>query len=243
MSKIDLMLGDCLERMKDIPDGSVDMILCDLPYGTTQNKWDAVIPFEPLWEIYWRVLKPTGVIALTASQPFTSALVMSQPKHFKHEWIWKKNAGSNFGSVRFQPMKEHESVIIFAKKTPTYNPIMQERSEAGKKAISKPIRSNTKSSETYGEFKDTVAVMRDELRFPSSVQNFNRQRGLHPTQKPVSLMEYLVKTYSNEGDTVLDNCMGSGTTGVACKNLNRNFIGIEMDEKYFQIAKERIEKA
>ncbi len=235
-----LMFGDCLERMKEIPDGSVDMILCDLPYGTTRNKWDAVIPFDLMWEHYWRVLKKGGVVVLTASQPFTSALVMSQPSAFKHEWIWQKNAGSNFGSVRFQPMKEHESVLVFAKSTCYYNPQMQERSEAGKQAIKRPIKSNTKSSPTYGQFNDTVAVIRDELRFPSSVQKFNRQRGLHPTQKPVTLMEYLVRTYTKESETVLDNCMGSGTTGVACVNTGRKFIGIEMDNNYFNIAKNRI---
>lgn len=235
-----LMFGDCLERMKEIPDGSVDMVLCDLPYGTTRNKWDAVIPFEPMWEQYWRVLKKGGVVVLTASQPFTSALVMSQPNAFKHEWIWQKNAGSNFGSVRFQPMKEHESVLVFAKSTGYYNPQMQERSEAGKRAIKNPIKSNTKSSPTYGKFNDTVAVIRDELRFPSSVQKFNRQRGLHPTQKPVALMEYMIRTYTKEWETVLDNCMGSGTTGVACSNTGRKFIGVEMDEKYFDIAKNRI---
>ncbi len=240
---ISLYNEDCLEVMKDIESGSIDLVLTDPPYGTTQNKWDSVIDLQLMWKELGRIVKPKGAIVFTASQPFTSVLICSNLHDFKCEWIWKKNAGSNFGSVKYQPMKEHESVLVFAKKTPTYNPQMQERSEAGKKAIKRPIRSNTKASSNYGEFGETVAVLRDELRFPSSVQNFNRERGLHPTQKPVALMEYLVKTYSNELDTVLDFTMGSGTTGVACKNLGRNFIGIELDENYFNIAKKRIEEA
>jgi site-specific DNA-methyltransferase (adenine-specific) len=239
----ELYNGECLEVMKGIEGGSVDLVLTDPPYGTTQNKWDSVIDLQLMWKELSRIVKPKGVIVFTASQPFTSVLICSNLDDFKCEWIWKKNAGSNFGSVKYQPMKEHESVLVFAKKTPTYNPQMQERSEAGKKAVKRPIRSNTKSSSNYGEFGETVSVLRDELRFPSSVQNFNRERGLHPTQKPVALMEYLVKTYSNELDTVLDFTMGSGTAGVACKNLGRKFIGIELDENYFQIAKERIEVA
>lgn len=240
---ISLYNEDCLEVMKDIESGSIDLVLTDPPYGATQNKWDSAIDLQLMWKELSRIVKPKGAIVFTASQPFTSVLICSNLDDFKCEWIWKKNAGSNFGSVKYQPMKEHESVLVFAKKTPTYNPQMQERSEAGKKAIKRPIRSNTKASSNYGEFGETVAVLRDELRFPSSVQNFNRERGLHPTQKPVALMEYLVKTYSNELDTVLDFTMGSGTTGVACKNLGRNFIGIELDENYFNIAKKRIEEA
>ena len=238
-----LMQGDCLDRMKEIPDGSVDMILCDLPYGTTQNKWDSVIPFEPLWEQYRRIAKRNAAIVLTASQPFTSAVVMSNLRQFKCEWIWQKNAGSNFGSTKFQPMKEHESVLVFSRGTPSYNPIMQERSESGKLAVKRPIASNTKSSPTYRvSLGPTEAVLRNELRVPSSVQKFNRERGLHPTQKPVALMEYLIRTYTLEGGVVLDNCLGSGTTGVACRNLTRKFIGVEMDETYFNVAKERILK-
>lgn len=237
-----LMLGDCLERMKEIPDGSVDLILADLPYGTTQNKWDSVIPFESLWENYWRVLKPTGVIALTASQPFTSALVMSQVKYFKHEWIWIKNRGSNFANTVREPMKEHESVIIFSKGKWTYNRQMQERTGSGGDRVKYDVAFKSQS-ENYREFEGREHKKLPELRVPSTWQKFNTEVGLHPTQKPLGLMEYLIKTYSNEGEIVLDNCMGSGTTGVACVNTDRNFIGIEMDEGYFNIAKDRIEKA
>jgi len=242
----ELFHGDCLEVMAQLPDASVDMILCDLPYGTTACKWDTVIPFEPLWAQYRRVAKRNAAIVLTASQPFTSALVMSQPRMFRHEWIWRKNAGSNFGSVKFQPMKEHESILVFCDGSASYFPQKQERSDAGKRAVMRPIRSNTtaKKGGVYGEMSaGPAAWVRDELRFPSSVQNFNRERGLHPTQKPVALMEYLIRTYTREGETVLDNCMGSGTTGVACLNTGRRFVGIERDDKYFAIASERIAAA
>lgn len=238
---INLFNGECLEVMKDIETGSVDMILCDLPYGTTACKWDEIIPLDEMWNQYNRIIKQGGVIALTASQPFTSKLVMSNIKNFKVEWIWKKNAGSNFGSVRWQPMKEHEAVLIFSKGKSTYNPIMEERAESGLSRVKTAVNYST-NAEVYGDsFKNEISSMRPDLRVPSSVQKFNRERGLHPTQKPVALMEYLIKTYTNEGELVLDNCMGSGTTGVACKSLNRKFIGIELDETYFNIAKERIE--
>lgn len=240
---INLFNGECLEVMKDIETGSVDMILCDLPYGTTACKWDEIIPLDEMWNQYNRIIKQGGVIALTASQPFTSKLVMSNIKNFKVEWIWKKNAGSNFGSVRWQPMKEHEAVLIFSKGKSTYNPIMEERAESGLSRVKTAVNYST-NAEVYGDsFKNEISSMRPDLRVPSSVQKFNRERGLHPTQKPVALMEYLIKTYTNEGELVLDNCMGSGTTGVACKSLNRKFIGIELDETYFNIAKERIETA
>lgn len=240
---INLFNGECLEVMKDIETGSVDMILCDLPYGTTACKWDEIIPLDEMWNQYNRIIKQGGVIALTASQPFTSKLVMSNIKNFKVEWIWKKNAGSNFGSVRWQPMKEHEAVLIFSKGKWTYNPIMEERAESGLSRVKTAVNYST-NAEVYGDsFKNEISSMRPDLRVPSSVQKFNRERGLHPTQKPVALMEYLIKTYTNEGELVLDNCMGSGTTGVACKNLSRKFIGIELGETYFNIAKERIEAA
>ena len=248
---IDLKQGDCLELMKNIPDKSVNMILCDLPYGTTACKWDTIIPFEPLWEQYNRVIKDNGAIVLTASQPFTSALVMSNLKMFKHEWIWQKAVGSNFATVKYQPMKEHESILVFGKGKVRYYPIMQERSGNEKGKVRKATRTVSIGScggEVYGNIvsnRDTKSY--GKLRNPSSVQFFqNRKpsdRGLHPTQKPIALLEYLIKTYTNEGDTVLDNCMGSGSTGVACMNTNRNFIGIELDEQYFNIAKERIENA
>ena len=242
---IKLLCGDCLELMKDIPDKSIDMILCDLPYGITACKWDSVLPLEKLWERYKRIIKDHGAIILTASQPFTSALVMSNPEMFRHEWIWVKNRGSNFASLKYQPMKEHESVIVFSKKTPKYYPIKEERKGSGKeRAKYKYNPSNTGKRGAMGGFEMRHANHNgnNDLRFPSSVQRFNTEVGLHPTQKPVKLIEYLIKTYTNEGDTVLDNCMGSGSTGVACVNTNRNFIGIELDDKYFEIAKNRIEQ-
>lgn len=238
-----LMNGDCLELMKAIPDKSVDLILCDLPYGTTACKWDTVIPFQALWVQYNRIIKDKSAIILTASQPFTSALIMSNPKDFKVEWIWEKNAGSNFGATRWQPMKEHESVLVFCKSTANYNPIMEARSASGLARVQTEVNYNT-STEVYGDgFGNKVSSKRPDQRYPRSIQKFNRERGLHPTQKPVALMEYMIKTYTNEGDIVLDNCMGSGTTGVACANTGRNFIGMEMEDKYFEIAKTRVESA
>lgn len=238
-----LILGDCLEEMKKIPDKSLDMILCDLPYGTTACKWDTIIPFEPLWAQYKRIIRENGAIVLTASQPFTSALVMSNPDMFRYEWIWKKNAGSNFAQTKYQPMKEHENVLVFGLKTPKYNLQMQERAESGKKMIKVGVKSKASiGNDVYSGANQGYdnSKQNSELRVPSSVQNFNRERGLHPTQKPVALFEYLIKTYTNEGDLVLDNCAGSGTTGVACANLNCNFIGIELDPVYFKIAEARI---
>jgi len=240
---MNLMLGDCLERMKEIPDGSIDMILTDPPYGTTACKWDSIIPLEPMWEQLNRVIKPNGAIVMTASQPFTSVLVTSNIKHFKHEWIWKKNAGSNFGALKYQPMKEHESVIIFCNERVNYYPIKQERSESGKAMVKAGVKSKaSKGNDVYGGLNQGYDNSKNDknMRVPSSVQLFNRERGLHPTQKPVALMEYLIKTYTNESETVLDFTMGSGSTGVAAKNLKREFIGIEMDESYFKIAQDRI---
>ena len=236
---------DCLEGMKRIPDGSVDMILCDLPYGTTACKWDTIIPFEPLWEQYKRVIKDNGAIVLTASQPFTSALVMSNPNMFKHEWIWQKTSASNFMSMKYQPAKKHESILVFAKKSPAYNPI--------KDVVEKKTNSNKgklSRSAVYGtNFNNDITYEDTGLRYPSSVRLFSNQSGelnntnrLHPTQKPVPLFEYLIKTYTNEGETVLDNCMGSGTTAIACMNNNRNYIGFELDKGYFDIANDRIDK-
>jgi len=238
-NKIQLIHGDCLEKMKDIPDKSIDMILCDLPYGTTACKWDVVIPFEPLWEHYLRVGKDNCVVALTASQPFSSALVMSNPSLFRHEWIWIKNAGSNFANTCREPFKEHEQILVFSRGKWTYNKQMQERAESGKSRIKTPVKFET-GSDNYREFDRVETKTMPELRVPSSWQKFNRERGLHPTQKPVDLMEYLIRTYTNEGELVLDNCMGSGSTGIACVNTKRNFIGIEKDDTYFEIAKNRI---
>lgn len=227
--------------MKEIPDGSIDLVLTDPPYGTTACKWDTCIPFEPMWEHLKRVTKKNGAIVLFGSQPFTSALVMSNPGMFKVEWIWEKNAGSNFATVKYQPMREHENVLVFSKATTKYNPQMQPRMSSGAERVKSKFQHKTKTEVMGGKEISQSNVMMSELRVPRSIQRFNRERGLHPTQKPVALMEYLIKTYTNEGETVLDFTMGSGTTGVACKNLNRNFIGIELDETYFDIAKQRIE--
>lgn len=234
---IELIEGDCMEVMRELPSGSIDMVLCDLPYGTTANKWDAVIPFEPLWREYKRLCK--GAIVLTASQPFTSALVMSNPKAFKHEWIWIKNRGSNFANTVREPMKEHESALVFAFGKWTYNKQMQERTGGGLDRVNYDFNLRTQS-DNYGVMPGVPTKSLPELRVPSSWQKFNTEVGLHPTQKPVPLFEYLVKTYSNEGDTVLDNTMGSGTTGVACQLLGRSFIGIEKDPSYFDTAMNRL---
>ncbi len=238
MSEIKLYKGDCLELMKEIPDKSIDMILADLPYGTTACKWDTIIPFEPLWEQYERVIKDNGAIVLFGSQPFTSALVMSNPKMFRHQWIWNKRMGSNFFNVKSQPLKIHEEVIVFSKKRAFYNPIMR----LGKMRV-KGSEKQYSGDNIFGNHKKTKTE--NNLYYPVSILDFSnagRTNKAHPTQKPVALFEYLIKTYTNEGETVLDNCMGSGTTGVACVNTNRNFIGMELDETYFNIAKERIEK-
>lgn len=241
-----LVNGECLEVMKEIPTGSVDMVMTDPPYGTTACKWDSVIPLEPMWEQLKRIIKPNGAIVMTASQPFTSVIVGSNIKNFKHEWIWEKNRGSNFAVLKYQPMKEHESVLVFGYKTVKYYPIKETRKGSGlKRTKYKYSPTNTGKREAMGGFEMIHARHNgnNELRFPRSLQKFNCEVGLHPTQKPVALMEYLIKTYTNENELVLDFTMGSGTTGVACKNLNRDFIGIEKDKKYFEIAKERINNA
>lgn len=318
--KFNLMLGDCLERMKEIPDGSVDMVLCDLPYGTTACKWDSVIPFEPLWEQYRRVAKTNAAIVLTASQPFTSAVVMSNPEMFRYSWVWEKEQGVNFLTAKKNPMKVHEDVLVFyldeaevKGRSPKFSGLRDyfalERKRLGltakdiKRLLGNdmgghyftggvqwtlPTLENYKRLQVSGGFtrdwhelksqfdaiaKDcriryspqmtsgkpyvsglgssgdvtgNVVKTRTEnegTRYPRSIQKFKRETGMHPTQKPVALMEYLIRTYTNEGDTVLDNCMGSGTTGVACINTGRKFIGIELDQGYFDIAKQRIENA
>ena len=233
--------GDCLEVMKDIPDKSVDMILCDLPYGTTACRWDVVIPFEPLWEQYKRIIKDNGAIVLFGSEPFSSALRMSNIKNYKYDWIWEKAIGANPLLCKKQPMKYHENISVFYKKQPTYNPQMTK----GKLRNKKPEMFGNKTDENWGgAMRDIKGIDNvNDLYYPRSYQYFsnaNQKDKLHPTQKPVALFEYLIKTYTNEGDLVLDNCAGSGTTGVACKNLNRNFILIEKDEKYCEVIKERV---
>lgn len=238
--------GDCLEEMKKIPDKSVDMILADLPYGTTACKWDTIIPFEPLWEQYKRIIKDNGAIVLTASQPFTSALVMSNPDMFKYSWIYKKRCASNFAQAKYAPMKEHEDVLVFANGKVNYYPIKEERVGSGAERVKHSFSDATrhKSGEFVGAMSGEYNEMADELRYPSSVQEFNNRasgdRGFHPTQKPVALFEYLIKTYTNEGDIVLDNCAGSGTTAIACLNTNRNYVLIEKEKEYIDIINKRI---
>jgi len=238
--KLELLHGDCLELMKNIPDGSIDCVLTDPPYGTTRCKWDSVIDFGLMWAQLRRITKRNAIIALHCSQPFTSSLIMSNPKMFKHEWIWIKSRGSNFANTVREPMKEHESIAIFSNGKWTYNKQMQERIGVGKKLIGKRINMREFKKDYIGKIKPKDIKSLPELRVPSSWQKFNVEVGLHPTQKPVMLLEYLIKTYTLEGETVLDFTMGSGSTGVACKNLNRNFIGIEKDDKYFDIARDRI---
>ena len=239
------MLGDCLERMKEIPDGSVDMILCDLPYGTTACKWDTVIPFEPLWAQYKRMIKDNGAIVLFGSEPFSSLLRCSNIKNYKYDWVWDKKHGANFAQANKRPLKNIENVMVFYDKPCFYNP-QKIQNPKGEEKRSKYPPSLQKEC-----FVGQVAMNADFAHFgskyesdkllPKSILVFSRDsKPVHPTQKPVALMEYLIKTYTNEGETVLDNCMGSGTVGVACKNLNRKFIGIEKDETYFKIAQDRI---
>jgi site-specific DNA-methyltransferase (adenine-specific) len=233
-----LLHGDCLELMKDIPDKSIDAIITDPPYGTTACKWDAVIPFEPMWKELNRIIKDNGAIVLFGSQPFTSALIMSNPKMFKYCWIWDKVNPSGFQLAKHQPLRQSEDVMIFCKNKVNYFPIKTKREKI---KISKHY-GNSSESNPLSKVDDGFLRSYDEY-YPKSILKFsnaNRNNRLHPTQKPVELIEYLVKTYTNENETILDFTMGSGTTGVACKNLNRNFIGIEKDDNYFKIASDRI---
>jgi site-specific DNA-methyltransferase (adenine-specific) len=236
-------LGDCMDLMCGIPDDSIDLILCDLPYGITASKWDSIIPLDTLWQEYNRITKLQSAVVLTASQPFTSQLVLSNLNQFKHEWIWLKNRGSNFANTVREPMKEHESVLVFSKGKWTYNRQMQERTGGGLERSKYLVEHNSQEREGTRQFEGRKSHEIPELRVPSSWQKFNVEVGLHPTQKPVTLFEYLIKTYSNESDLILDNCIGSGTTAVAAKNLKRNFIGIEKEEKYWKIAVDRISHA
>lgn len=239
---IDLQKGDCLELMKDIPDGSVDMILCDLPYGTTANKWDIVIPFDKLWDQYRRIIKNNGAIVLFGQEPFSSRLRISNLKMFKYDWIWEKPNATGFLLAKKRPLRAHEVVSVFYKKMPTYNPQFTE----GKPYIKEYKKGQGSRSESYNRVPNPLKTRKsDGKRYPRSVQKFTTAEfddfhGSHPTQKPVALLEYLIKTYTNENDIVLDNCMGSGSTGVAAVNLKRSFIGMELDHDYFKIAEQRI---
>ena len=238
---IELHNGDCIEIMKNIPDKSVDMILCDLPYGVTKMKWDCIIPYDNLWGEYNRIIKDNGNIILFSSGLFTLSLIQSNIKNFRYKLIWKKNVPTGMSSAKYRPMKYYEEICVFGNSNGTYNPIMKERIGVGKECY---------NYDHYCGDNNHIQLEKQKRRYdpdwvqPSDVLEFNvvpnRNGKLHPTQKPVDLCEWLIKTYSNEGDTILDNCMGSGSTGVACKNTNRNFIGIELNEEYFNIAQERL---
>lgn len=224
---------DCINGMNSIPDKSIDMILCDLPYGTTKCKWDSIIPFTELWEGYNRVIKDNGAIVLTASDPFTAHLTLSNPSMYRYKWVWVKTNCTGFANVNKQPLRTLEDVLVFYKKQPTYNP-------QGVKRLDKPINKGKRSHEFMGKsgFKD--GYKQEFTNYPKNLINVPSERGFHPTQKPVALFEYLIKTYTNEGKTVLDTCMGSGTTAIAAINTNRNFIGFELDEGYYDKSIERI---
>ena len=231
---------DCLEGMRRIPDKSVDMILCDLPYATSACKWDTIIPFEPLWEQYERVIKDGGAIILTASQPFTTKLISSNFDWFKYELIWNKVLPTGFAIAKIQPMKQHENVLVFGKGKVTYNPQMTPRE---KPRTYNRTHKNYEGSENLQKHDGKARTLTHY--YPRSLLEFsnaNNKSKVHPTQKPVPLFEYLIRTYTNENETILDNCMGSGTTAIACLNTNRNFIGFELDETYHTVANERITK-
>ena len=250
MSKIELIQGECLEKMKDIPDGSIDVILCDLPYGTTACKWDVVIPFDRLWEQYKRIIKDRGAIVLFGSEPFSSYLRMSNIKQYKYDWIWEKSNPSNIALANKQPMKYHETISVFCNGSTYYYKQMIPRLDRTMASAKKRgyVFHNSGSDQTGLKYIEVSSDKYDaDLKNPSTILKFNSLRPnakefvKHPTQKTVALLEYLIKTYTLEGETVLDNCMGSGSTGVACINTNRNYICIEKDEKYFEIGKNRIE--
>ena len=238
---VELYNGDCLEAMKSIPDKSIDMILCDLPYETTRNRWDKMIDLEKLWEQYERIIKDNGAIVLFAQTPFDKVLGVSNLKLLRYEWIWEKTTATGHLNAKKMPMKAHENILVFYKKLPKYNPI--------KATGHTPVHSYTKHQDdgsNYGKTKAGISGGGSTERYPRSVQKFKtdkQKETLHPTQKPVELLEYLIKTYTDENELVLDNCMGSGSTGVACVNTNRSFIGMELDNNYFNIAEERIYKA
>ena len=249
MKNIQIFCGDCLELMKDIPDGSIDMILCDLPYGTTACKWDTVIPFEPLWEQYNRIIKNNGAIVLFGSEPFSSKLRMSNLKNYKYDWYWHKSKSGNFMNANKQPHKKVECISVFYKKQCTYNPQKTNNPKGIEKRMLKKNKSYQKAFGVKGvasREKITQAGKNyeaDKLLPTCLLYYQNDNKPTHPTQKPVALLEYLIKTYTNEGETVLDNCMGSGSTGVACVNTGRKFIGMELEPEYFAIAEQRVAEA
>lgn len=238
ITHITLYNGDCMTEMKMIEDASIDMILCDLPYGMTKNSWDVVIPFDKLWEQYNRIIKDNGAIVLFGSQPFTSLMIVSNLKNFRYSLVWEKNKFSDFLNSKRKPMKVNEDIAIFYKAQPVYNPQYWYSTPYKRWNTQEAVNKQT----NYGSHKENVVESKDGRRLPTTVLKFNRvERPEHPTQKPVDLLEWLIKTYTNTGAIILDNCMGVGSTGVACKNTNRSFIGIEINEDYFDIAKKRME--
>ena len=248
---VDLRLGDCIELMKNIPDGSVDLVLTDPPYGTTACKWDSVIPFEPMWEQLNRIIKQNGAICLFGSEPFSSALRMSNIGMFKYDWIWVKNNAVGFVNAKLKPMNKHEVISVFSKgKTSNGNSNNMTYFPQGLIPFNKEVRSGNKKGKDNTYWRPSLRSsnegghIQQYTNYPTTVLKFDKvSKAVHPTQKPVALLEYLIRTYTNEGETVLDFTMGSGSTGVACVNTNRQFIGIELDERYFNIAKKRIEEA
>ncbi len=237
--KSKIIQGDCLEKMKLIPDGSIDMILADLPYGTTQNKWDSIIDLDLLWKQYKRIIKENGAIVLTAAQPFTSALIMSNPKWFKYDWVWQKPKGTGHLNAKKQPMRDKEDVVVFYKKQCTYNPQMTD-------GIPYKEKSGWKGTDGYAGYGVDKRIGNDNsgVRYPKQVQQFGVvERGtLHPTEKPIEMLRYFIRTYTNEGDVVLDNTAGSGSLGEACIEENRDFILIEKELDYYEVIKERVGK-
>lgn len=232
---VNLYCGNCLEILPTLPDQSVDMVLVDLPYGTTACKWDSIIPLDKLWEQYNRICKEDGAMVFTAAQPFTTILAASNIDNFRYEWIWEKPQGTNPMNAKVMPLKAHENILVFYRKKPVYNPQMWYSTP-----YSGFSSETSKIGEVYGKAKSKHRNNPEGSRYPKTVLKFKQEKGLHPTQKPVELMEYLIKTYTNESDTVLDNTMGSGSTGVAAVSCSRNFIGIEMDREYYQVAEKRI---
>lgn len=235
---VSLYDGDCIKIMKDIKEKSIDMILCDLPYGVTQCEWDVKLPFEPLWKQYKRIIKDNGAIVLFSQQPFTAELIMSNKSMFRYEWIYEKTNCTGFLNANRMPLKKHENICVFYKRLPKYNPQF---------TTGKPYyRSEHSISSVYRDYK-MRATLNSGSRYPTDVIKFNNANGLnkkfHQTEKPIDLLEYLIQTYTDKGETVLDNCMGAGSCGIACVHTNRNFIGIELDNDFFDIAKHRIEKA